>query len=287
MEKELTLVVMAAGLGSRFGGLKQMTPVTDDGRGILDFSVADAARAGFTKTVFIIREDMEAAFRETVGARAAGIMPVAYAYQDVKSLPAGRTKPFGTAHAVLCCRGAVTGPFALINADDYYGADAFMKMAKHLSSAKPGEYAMIAYALGNTLSENGAVTRGVCTVKEGTLVSVKETHGIDKKGCYEEDGVRRSLPADTPVSMNFWGLTPDIFDIAAEAWDKFLAEADLMKDEFYIPVVISDACAEGRAAVRVYESADKWYGITYKEDLPGVQAALKRYVAEGKYPHFR
>ena len=278
-----TLVVMAAGMGSRFGGLKQAEPITPDGKCILDFSVYDAVKAGFDKTVFIIREDMEADFKRLVGDRIAGRTDVEYVLQDMKDLPEGRTKPFGTAHAILCCADVVKEPFAIINADDYYGHNAFFDIQKHLANAKNGEYAMTAYHLGNTLSKNGTVSRGICETKDGYLEKVTEVTKIAPDGSYEQDGKKVVLPADTPVSMNLWGLTPDIFDILKEEYKKFLSSANLMKDEFFIPSVISKAMEEGKATVRVFRNADKWYGITYREDLGEVKEAIGGYIHDGLY----
>lgn len=278
-----TLVVMAAGMGSRFGGLKQAEPITPDGKCILDFSVYDAVKAGFDKTVFIIREDMEADFKRLVGDRIAGRTDVEYVLQDMKDLPEGRTKPFGTAHAILCCADVVREPFAIINADDYYGHNAFFDIQKHLANAKNGEYAMTAYHLGNTLSKNGTVSRGICETKDGYLEKVTEVTKIAPDGSYEQDGKKVVLPADTPVSMNLWGLTPDIFDILKEEYKKFLSSANLMKDEFFIPSVISKALEEGKATVRVFRNADKWYGITYREDLGEVKEAIGGYIHDGLY----
>ena len=278
-----TLVVMAAGMGSRFGGLKQAEPVTADGKGILDFSVYDAVKAGFDKTVCIVREDMEEDFRRLVGDRIAKHTAVEYVLQDRSDLPAGRTKPFGTAHAILCCEKAVKEPFAIINADDYYGHNAFFDIQKHLSEAKNGEYAMTAYRLENTLSKNGTVSRGVCQSENGYLKRVTEITKIAPDGSYEKDGARVRLPGDTPVSMNLWGLTPDIFGILREEYAKFLQTADLQKDEFFIPSVISKALEEGRASVRMFKNSDKWYGITYREDLAEVKQAIGGYVDDGLY----
>jgi nucleotidyltransferase family protein len=278
-----TLVVMAAGMGSRFGGLKQAEPVTADGKGILDFSVYDAVKAGFDKTVFIVREDMEEDFRRLVGDRIAKHTAVEYVLQDRSDLPAGRTKPFGTAHAILCSEKAVKEPFAIINADDYYGHNAFFDIQKHLSEAKNGEYAMTAYLLENTLSKNGTVSRGVCQSENGYLKRVTEITKIAPDGSYEKDGAKVRLPGDTPVSMNLWGLTPDIFGILREEYAKFLQNADLQKDEFFIPSVISKALEEGRATVRMFKNSDKWYGITYREDLAEVKEAIGGYVNDGLY----
>ena len=278
-----TLVVMAAGMGSRFGGLKQAEPVTDDGKGILDFSVHDAKAAGFEKAVFIVREDMKEDFKQLIGDRIAKTIDVEYVLQDMKDLPAGRTKPFGTGHAILCCKDVVKEPFAIINADDYYGHNAFFEIRKHLAAAKKGEYAMTAYLLENTLSKNGTVSRGVCETENGFLKKVTEITKIAPDGSIEKEGERIVLPGDTPVSMNLWGLTPDIFDVLEEDYSKFLAEANLMKDEFFIPSVISKAVDTGRATVRVFRNTDKWYGITYREDLQEVKEAIGGYIHDGMY----
>lgn len=278
-----TLVVMAAGMGSRFGGLKQAQPITDDGKGILDFSVYDAKKSGFSRVVFIIREDMADDFRALVGDRIAKRIDVDYVMQDMSCLPEGRKKPFGTAHAIYCCRDAVKEPFAIINADDYYGSNAFFEIQNHLSSAKNGEYAMTAFQLGNTLSKNGTVSRGVCETENGYLKKVVEYTKIYSDGSYEKDGKKFIFSSDTPVSMNLWGLTPDIFDVLEEEYKKFLSSADLMKDEFFIPSVVSKALDEKRASVRVFENADKWYGITYREDLSEVKEAIGGYINAGLY----
>lgn len=281
--KNITLVVMAAGMGSRFGGLKQAEPVTDDKRAILDFSVYDAKKAGFTKVVFIIREDMEKDFKELVGNRIAEAIDVEYVFQDVSQLPEGRTKPFGTAHAILCCKGVVKEPFAIINADDYYGSNAFYEIAEHLKSAEGGDFAMVAYELKNTLSSNGTVSRGVCEVKDGLLESVNEITKIDSQMTYEENGEKITLAADTPVSMNLWGITPYIFDELGEKFEEFLNNADTLKDEFLIPVVIGNMAKEGKATVKVYKNKDVWYGITYREDLPSLKEAIGGYIDAGLY----
>ena len=278
-----TLIVMAAGMGSRFGGLKQAEPITADGKTILDFSVYDAKKAGFTKVVFIIRRDMESDFKTLVGGRIAKTIDVGYVYQETSDLPAGRTKPFGTGHAIWCCKDVVKGPFAIINADDYYGSNAFFEIGKHLEKAKRGEYAMTAYDLGNTLSENGTVSRGVCETENGYLKKVTEVTKIAPDGSCIFMGAPTVLSAKTPVSMNLWGLTPDIFEILDEEYAKFLRTADLTKDEFFIPSVISTAVDSGRATVRVYRNLDKWYGITYREDLAQVKQAIGGYIDEGLY----
>ena len=280
---ETTLVVMAAGMGSRFGGLKQAEPVTADGKGILDFSVYDAKKAGFSKVVFIIREDMADDFKELVGNRIEKSISVEYVMQDMSVLPEGRTKPFGTAHAIYCCKDVVKEPFAIINADDYYGSNAFFEIQKHLSEAGKGDWAMTAYHLGKTLSKNGTVSRGVCETEKGYLKKVTEYTKINSDGSYENDGYTYTFTQDTPVSMNLWGLTPDIFDVLTEEFEKFKVNANLMKDEFFIPSVISTALNDGRATVKVFENADKWYGITYREDLQEVKDAIGGYIENGLY----
>ena len=278
-----TLVVMAAGMGSRFGGLKQAEPITSNGRCILDFSVYDAKKAGFNKVVFIIRHDMEEDFKRLVGDRIASTIDVDYVFQPTDCLPEGRTKPFGTGHAILCCKDIVKSPFAIINADDYYGANAFYEIHDHLANAAKGEYAMTAYRLGNTLSKNGTVSRGVCNTENGYLKKVTEVTKIDPQGKCEMDGNAVTLSPDTVVSMNLWGLTTDIFDILEVEYDKFLKTANLLKDEFYIPLVVSDAVNAGKATVKVYTNNDKWYGITYREDLAEVKEAIGGYINDGIY----
>lgn len=278
---DTTLIVMAAGMGSRFGGLKQVAPVTDDGKGILDFSVYDAKKAGFNKVIFIVREDMKDDFHELIGKRISKTIDVSYVIQDMTCLPEGRKKPFGTAHAILCCRDMVNEPFAIINADDYYGSNAFTEINRHLQNAKPGEYAMTGYKLKNTLSENGTVSRGVCVVENGYLKEISEITDIDNQ-CRCDNGTK-SLSPEACVSMNLWGLTPDIFDIIDEKYKKFLAEADIMKDEFYIPLVVGETIKEGKSTVKVFENTDKWFGITYREDLAEMKEAIKGYIDDGLY----
>ena len=250
--KDITLVVMAAGMGSRFGGLKQAESITPDGKAIIDFSVFDAKKAGFTKVVFIIREDMKEDFIRLVGSRIEKTIKTEYVMQDLSQLPAGRTKPFGTGHAILCCKDSVKEPFAIINADDYYGSNAFFEMAEHLKNAKKGEFAMTAYELSNTLSPNGTVSRGVCSVEEGFLTDVTEVTKINSDMTCVMDGT-------------------------------FLKEADLSKDEFFIPTIINDMAKSGKATIKVYTNKDKWYGITYREDLPELKEAIGGYINAGLY----
>ncbi len=281
--KDITLVVMAAGMGSRFGGLKQAESITPDGKAIIDFSVFDAKKAGFTKVVFIIREDMKEDFIRLVGSRIEKTIKTEYVMQDLSQLPAGRTKPFGTGHAILCCKDSVKEPFAIINADDYYGSNAFFEMAEHLKNAKKGEFAMTAYELSNTLSPNGTVSRGVCSVEEGFLTDVTEVTKINSDMTCVIDGKDVTLDAKTPVSMNLWGLTPDVFEQIEKDYQTFLKEADLSKDEFFIPTIINDMAKSGKATIKVYTNKDKWYGITYREDLPELKEAIGGYINAGLY----
>ncbi len=278
-----TLVVMAAGMGSRFGGLKQAESITPDGKALVDFSVFDAAKSGFTKFVFIIRKDMEEDFKRLVGDRIAANVAVKYVFQPTDCLPEGRKKPFGTAHAVLCCKDVVNEPFVIINADDYYGCHAFKEIYNHLQTAKCGQYAMTAYSLGQTVSANGTVTRGVCEIKDGYLAHVTECYGITADGKGNLNGVDVVLPKETPVSMNLWGLTTDIFEHLQAKYAQFLESADLQKDEFLIPTVISQVVESGEGTVKVFRNEDKWHGITYREDLAEVQHAIAELIAEGKY----
>lgn len=278
---DITLVVMAAGMGSRFGGLKQMEPITPDGKCLLDFSVYDAVRAGFNKVTFIIRQDIESDFKRIVGNRIAQKVDVGYVVQDTSVLPQGRTKPFGTAHAVLCCKDAVKTPFAIINADDYYGIHAYDEIYTHLTTAQARQYAMVTYRMGNTVSPNGGVTRGVCDIVGGKLKKIVETRGITQD-CVSSVTGERFTPS-TAVSMNLWGLTIDVFDYLESKYAEFLQTADLNKDEFLIPNVIFEAVRDGYADVSAYTNKDKWYGITYRDDLDEVRKALNSYIEQGLY----
>ena len=284
-----TLLIMAAGMGSRFGGNKQTARLGPNGELLLHYSLYDAAKAGFDKVVFVIKRAMEAEFRTLVEEALPGGMEAHYVFQEFDNLPGGftppegRMKPYGTVHAVLAAKDVIHEPFAVINADDYYGANAFDEMQRHLATAKAGEFAMTAFRLGNTLSKNGTVSRGVCELKEGYLKRVTEVTGISPDGSYDKNGTRVTLAADTPVSMNLWGLTPDIFPLLEAEFSAFLKHADLLKDELYIPSVISRALEAGRATVKVLQSADKWYGITYREDLAEVKEAIGAYLREGLY----
>ena len=294
--KNPELVIMAAGMGSRYGGLKQIDTVDDEGHIIIDFSIYDAIRAGFRDITFIIKKEIEADFREVMDKHLAGKnVNVKYVFQELYKLPEGyeipegRVKPWGTAHALMCCLGTVEAPFAVINADDYYGVDAFVKIYDYLKTIdeNSNHFAMVGYRIKNTVTEQGTVSRGVCAYKDGMLTEIVERTkiGVRPNGeiyFIEEDG-EHPLEPDTLVSMNLWGLTPDIFDVLDEEWSAFLKGADLMKDEFFIPSVISKAVDTGRATVKVYENTDKWYGITYREDLAEVQQAIGGYINDGLY----
>ena len=280
---KVTLVVMAAGMGSRFGGCKQISPVGPNGEILLDFSVYDAIAAGFTKVVFIIREENEADFRAVIGDRLSKKIEVKYVYQDTSILPEGRKKPFGTGHAVLCCMGKVNEPFAVINADDYYGKSAFKQIYNHLKDAKDTDFAMIAFDLKNTLTDNGTVSRGICELDGDMLKSVTEITKI-KDMKYTDDGENwTKLPEDTLASMNFWGFTTELFPALKADFDNFLATADLQKDEFYLPFAADKMLKEGTATVKVLQSHDKWYGMTYREDSDSVKAALAKKIEDGEY----
>lgn len=278
-----TLVVMAAGMGSRFGGLKQAQSITPDGKALVDFSVFDARRAGFDKFVFIIRRDMEADFRRLVGDRIAKHVDVNYVFQPTDCLPQGRTKPFGTGHAVLCCKDVVKTPFVVVNADDYYGKHAFDGVYEHLLTAKKGEYAMTAYKLGQTLSTNGTVTRGICDIDGEYMRGVTECYDITADCVGNLNGKTTTIDKDAPISMNLWALTTDVFDRLEEQFAEFKAEANLTKDEFLLPTVINKLVTGGKATVKVYRNDDKWYGITYRDDLPEVRHALSALIASGDY----
>ncbi len=278
-----TLVVMAAGMGSRFGGLKQMEPVGPNGEFLMDFSAYDAKEAGFDKVVFIIKKEMEEDFNRIVGERVKKYIDVDYVFQSMDELPEGRVKPFGTAHAILCCRGKVDTPFAMINADDYYGKRAYVEINNFLKTAKKGEYAMVAYDLDQTTTENGTVTRGVCQIKDGYLKSIRETKGIKGYEYCEDGETVHELPKDTVVSMNLWGVTPEIFDYLDREFENFKANADIMKDEYLVPGAIDTLIKNGEATVKVLRSPDRWYGMTYKEDKETVVSALRDFVEKGLY----
>lgn len=302
-QKEPILVIMAAGMGSRYGGLKQIDPVGSHGEAILDYSLYDARRAGFKTVVFIIKHEIEADFKATVGRRAAKSgMEIRYAFQQVDMLPAGftlpegRVKPWGTAHAILCAAEQIDAPFAVINADDYYGPAAYREIYEYLSTHSDDtyyEYAMVGFQLKNTVSENGSVSRGVCVADEnGYLASVTERTRIEKYegGIHytEDDGKTwQNLGGDTTVSMNLFGFTPSFVQEIQAGFPEFLQKAlaeTPLKGEYFLPSVVSRLIGEGKARVKVLTSPDKWYGVTYQEDKPVVVAALAAKTAEGLYP---
>ncbi len=282
-----TLLVLAAGMGSRYGGLKQIDPVGPSGETVLDYAVYDAIRAGFTRVVFVIRREFEGAFRASVTSKYAGAIAAEVVFQEADDLPpgfavpAGRTRPWGTGHAVWCARGALDGPFAVINADDFYGASSYARLAAFLGAARGAKYAIVGFRLARTLSESGAVSRGVCREEGGLLVSIAEEPAITSA----DAGPGRRFSGDEIVSMNFWGFTPLIFEGLAHGLRGFLAaRGGDLKAEFYLPVAVSDLIASGRALVEVLPSEEAWFGITYREDRPRVVAAIGALVRQGAYP---
>lgn len=299
--KKPVLVIMAAGMGSRYGGLKQLDPVGNHGQLIIDYSIYDARRAGFETVVFVIKPEIEADFKAAIGDRVSKVMAVEYAYQLKEDLPegytvpAGRTKPWGTAHAALAARKIVNGPFAVINADDYYGPEAFQEIYTYLCDHPDGElyeYAMVGYLLKNTVTENGTVARGVCEeTAEHYLKRVTERTKIEKgepPRYTEDDGQTwTELDADTIVSMNMWGFTRSFLDEALARFPAFLDKTlteNPEKGEYFLPTVVSQLIDEGKARVKVLRSEDKWYGVTYREDKPTVVAAIAEKTAAGLYP---
>ncbi len=297
MNTSLTLLVLAAGMGSRYGGLKQVDPLGPSGETILDYAVFDAIREGFGRVVFVIREEFEEAFRTQVSAKYAGAVKVDYVFQALDALPpgfavpAGREKPWGTGHAVWCARDAITEPFAVIGADDFFGRDAFRQLAAFLREAPPSAdaeaapaFAMIGYRLSNTLSENGAVSRGVCSANgDGYLEKVVEHTGIRREEVGAEGDKKYS--GDETVSMNCWAFTPTLFTALNEQFEAFLeARGGELKSEFYLPEAVSEQVAQGLVTVVVRPTTASWFGVTYREDKPRVQAALAELVARGEYP---
>lgn len=293
-----TLFILAAGMGSRYGGLKQLDALGPSGETIMDYSVYDAIRAGFGKIVFVIRHDFEDEFRKKVVEKYAGHIYVEVVFQELDKLPGGytpaegRTKPWGTGHAVLMGKDVIKEPFAVINADDYYGRDSFIVLADSLRAmeGKTREYCMVGFRIENTLSENGGVSRGLCHVsQEGYLTDVKECHGICKKDGHLvqtlEDGSEAEFPAGSNVSMNMWGFTPDYFDYSEKAFLKFLAEhGNELKSEFYIPSVVNDLINSGEITLKVEETPSKWFGVTFAADRDATVENFRRLVDEGVYP---
>ena len=292
-----TLLILAAGMGSRFGGLKQVEPVGPNGEAIIDYSIFDAIRAGFGKVVFVIRESFADAFQEKFGDKLAGKIEVEYVFQELDnlpegfSLPEGREKPWGTAHAILVARDVINEPFCALNADDFYGFNAYKVMADFLKeSANPNEYSMVGYKLNNTLSDFGSVSRGICQVnKNDELESIVETKKIFKKGdkiiSEEPDGSEKELTGNETVSMNIWGFKTSIFPVLEEKFTQFLrTEIDKPKSEMYIPSVVFEMIDEGKATVKVLKTDSPWFGVTYKEDKPAVVNKIKSLIEKGDYP---
>ena len=301
--KNTTLVIMAAGIGSRFGGgIKQLEPMGPNGEIIMDYSIFDAKEAGFNKVVFIIRKDLEKDFKEIIGNRIEKVIDVDYAFQEMDNLPEGfsvpegRKKPWGTGQAILSCKGIVNEPFVVINADDYYGKTGFKKIYEYLMNAKSKEengtydFCMAGFVLGNTLSENGTVTRGVCQPdEEGYLATVVETGGIreveDGKIAHEDNGSDMEIVKESLVSMNMWGFTPDFIDVLDEGFKDFLAsvpEGDIKK-EYLLPGMVDSLIQSGDAKVKILPTEDKWFGVTYKEDKDAVVEAFRDLIAHGVY----
>ncbi len=300
--RKVALVIMAAGIGSRFGGgIKQLAPVGPDGEIIMDYSIYDAMEAGFNKVVFVIRKDLEKDFKEIIGNRIEKIVEVEYAYQELTDIPEkfkdkleGRTKPWGTGQAILCCKEVVHEPFLVINADDYYGKEAYRaayaELIKEQDETEAADVCMVGFRLKNTLSENGTVTRGVCSVDDNHMLQeIEETYEIERRGDYAaavRDGEEIRLDLDSPVSMNMWGLKPAFFDIVEAGFHEFLSNVkkDELKAEYLLPQIIGQLLKNGKARVKVLSSHDQWFGVTYKEDKAAVVTALGGLVERGVYP---
>lgn len=296
-----TLVILAAGMGSRYGGLKQMDPIDDYGNLIIDFSIYDAKRAGFEKVVFIIKKENEEEFRKCIGDKVSKYMHVEYVFQELSlvpdnfEIPEGRVKPWGTAHAIYCCRDVVNEPFAVINSDDYYGVNAFKSLYDYLVTHTDDEkyrYAMVGYELGNTLTDHGYVSRGCCvTDQEGNLETIHERTHIEKRGDHAEymddEENYHSLPFDTTVSMNMWGFSPSILKELKSAVGAFFeheVEKNPLKAECFLPIEVDKLLKAEVATVQVLTSADKWFGVTYKEDKPFVMESIQKLKDQGLYP---
>lgn len=300
--KKPVLVIMAAGMGSRYGGLKQIDPVDEQGHIIMDFSLYDAVKAGFEKVIFVIKRENEEDFKEVIGRRIAGVMQTEYAFQDILDIPEGfevpegRQKPWGTGHAVRSCRELVDGPFVVINADDYYGKSAFSQIYDYLAAHGDGEkmdYAMVGYVLENTLTENGHVARGVCTTDaSGHLTGITERTHIERRGeetAYTEDEGKtwHTIPEGSTVSMNLWGFTESFMKELEKGFVPFLEKnigVNPLKCEYFLPSVVNSLIEEDRAQVTVLKSYDRWYGVTYKEDKQTVMDAIRKMKEEGLYP---
>ncbi len=299
--KNITLVIMAAGIGSRFGGgIKQLAPVGPNGEIIMDYSIFDAKEAGFNKVVFVIRKDLEEEFDRVIGSRIKQVIDVEYVFQELDQIPSeyreifkDRTKPWGTGQAILCCQDVVKEPFLVINADDYYGKEAYQVAYQFLTEPKEKSFklplGMVSFVLENTLSENGGVTRGICQVDEsGYLKDIRETHNIEKAGdkAVAREDKEIELDLKVPVSMNMWALQPEMFAILEEEFVKFLADLapDDLKTEYLLPTIIGGLLAENRVSVKVLQSHDNWFGVTYKEDKDSVIKSIQQLIKEGIYP---
>lgn len=296
-----TLVIMAAGIGSRFGGgIKQLEPVGPNGEIIMDYSIHDAIEAGFNKIVFVIRREIEEEFRRIIGDRIGQIAEIAYVYQEVDDIPEeykekykNRTKPWGTGQAILCCRKVVKESFVVINADDYYGKEAFIKAYRYLSAERERadtiNICMIGFVLKNTLSDNGGVTRGICMVnEEGMLENIVETHNIEKRGnkaVVINGNTEKTINSESIVSMNMWGFKPDFFPILANEFEKFLSELCMtdLKSEFLLPTIIGEQLEKKKISVKVLQSFDEWFGVTYKEDKESVIRDIRKLIMQGVY----
>lgn len=299
--RETALVIMAAGIGSRFGGgIKQLEPVGPNGEIIMDYSIHDALEAGFNKVVFIIRKDLEKDFKEVIGNRMEKITKCEYAFQELSDLPEGfevpegRTKPWGTGQAVLSCKDIIKEPFVVINADDYYGKEAFVKVHDYLVNVEENQdklnMCMAGFILGNTLSDNGAVTRGVAKIDENhMLLDVDETSGIERKGdkviAIDDDGTEKEIDPESYASMNMWGLTPEFLEVLENGFHRFLSNLGdkALKKEFLLPIIIDQLIREQKAQVKVLETRDKWFGVTYKADKDTVVESFKKLIEQGVY----
>ena len=301
--KNITLVIMAAGIGSRFGGgIKQLAPVGPNGEIIMDYSIYDAKKAGFNKVVFVIRKDIEEEFDRIIGSRIKEIIAVEYLFQELDNIPNDylemfkqRTKPWGTGQAILCCKDVVKEPFLVINADDYYGKQAYQEAYEYLSNDQMNtdkqQIAMVSFILKNTLSDNGGVTRGICSVNEDNhLINIVETHNIEKgdNSAFVKDGDRViDIDLNVPVSMNMWALQPAIFNVLDEKFKIFLEKLcqDDLKAEYLLPTIIGDLLKEDLVDVTVLKSQDNWFGVTYKEDKQSVIDSIKELIMDGVYPN--
>lgn len=291
-----TLLILAAGMGSRYGGNKQMDAFGPNGETIIDYSIYDAIRSGFGKVVFIIRESFAEEFKNQFEAKLKGKIATEYVMQEMDSyienfeFPEERKKPWGTAHAVLCAKDVIHEPFAVINADDYYGRDGFEKAVRFLNEdVSPKNYCVIGYQLSKTISENGSVSRGVCEVdSEGNLVAINERTKVfpeDGKIFYTESAINVPMPPDTPVSMNFWGFDQNVFDFIQTLFIKFLQEnANNLKAEFFIPIIVDTYITEGKGKIKVIPTSSQWFGVTYKEDAPNVKESIRALIEAGVYP---